>query len=505
MIKKRFIKKIVIIVAAIELFIFSTAIADGFYAFSLREASRCAKDGKFSKEVMQLAGITRIIGMVSDQGNDIILIGKKVPGLPEASLDDLVVALQARLIYDQWPEVSIDPTEDSLTSGVQKVTFRGGLEGTEFGRDFLLNDLILKKYSLEMIRSLKSVPSYKSLCADLIKTSLENSGVEVDRINWLRQQDFQNKATGLYDRNINTEESSQTRFWFTPMEPYQFISREGVFCIKELRLNVKQEIIYSRSPSDEQHGFQSAGDLFSSSFTENFYQMATLYPLLKRLKILYDLVAVAEGIRNFQNTFDLSFLLKEYPLKNTDTPKEVEFFQVFGMLERSDKRPHFIQISGGVKFEMELKWLNYGDVTPLKKIILETRPSPNAVSWQIPLEQWEMPNSSDIKDILTQINKSDFSKIDNVGMVVFVQSLSLSGPGEKTFGHMKKFSGFSPPPPPAPSTLSTPRIEYFSGVSMKMDVNEKSFEKNNSDDLKSLRDRTLKIKPKTDSLLWDTE
>lgn len=313
----------------------------------------------------------------------------------------------------------------------------------------------------------------------------------------------------LHGRSIESEESSQTRFWFTPMEPYQFVAREGVFCIKELRLCVKQERITAHPTTSQQKnnslGLEKAGGLFAKQFTEHFYEVANSQPLLKRLKILYDLVAVAEGIRALEDRLDLSYLLKKYPVSPAKTPQNYEFIQIFGFVERADKQQHIIRISGGIKFVTELKWLNYGDFTPLKKIVLQTRPSPSALSWALPLNSWQMPNSQDLQKISHPKRESQPPKREDPGTTVSTQSFLLGPPGDSQSDSRKKFWGFPPPPPPPPLPVLHPKIEYVSGVSMDIDVKEESFKKDTSGELKKLREDILKSKPDKDSLFYDMD
>jgi len=331
-----------------------------YIAYSLREAQRLSREGNSKNhELAKLGGMTRIVGMVHDrQGKDVILVGRKVDGQAEALLNDLVVALRARLLFDEWPLVSIDPTK----TGRQEVNFRGRIADTQFGMDFLNCDIILKKYSLELLTPVDAVQSYKTLCVNNIKNQIKAEGAEVVGVHWLSPD----SARKLQGKSIQAEENLQTRFWFYPLEPTRFVAREGVFCIKELRLGVMSELDYANK--NEPASLQSSGEAFAKQFTENFQSVTSTHPLLKRLKVLYDLVAVAEGIKNLQDRPDFTYLLKQYEMPAVLTPKEHDLIQLFALVERSDGIQHALQISGGIEFSTELKWLNYGDVTPLRDI-----------------------------------------------------------------------------------------------------------------------------------------
>ena len=373
-----------------------------FVAYSLREADRRARENTArNDELMLLGGMTRICGIVYDDGaKDVILVGKIVAGQASATLDDLVVALRARLRDEQWPTVSIDPTKDTPRNGLQKVTFLGGLDGTEFGSSFLQSDIVLKEYSLERLQSTSNVPSFRSLFTQTLKERLRAEGKEINRVQWLTANQFAEASRNLLGRPVQDDKSYQCRFWFYPREPLLLQVRGGVFCIKELQLTVEAQITQGSDrksrPSGRPGDVEKAAVLFSQRFSGGLHEVSVRHPVLKRLKILYDLVAVAQGIRELK-AWEPGFLLQRYRLPRVETRRNYEFVQMYGLFERSDGLQHVVHLSGGVQFRTEIKWLNSGNVGRLKDVVLKTRPSRNALSWQLPLEGWDFPNRQDLK------------------------------------------------------------------------------------------------------------
>lgn len=464
-----------------------------YIAFSLREAQYRLQFVNEDHSLHDLGGITRVIGMVYDrQGGDIILVGRAIKDLPKARFDDLVVALRTRLIYDKWPMVSIDPTEETIKTGLQKVNFGGSIEKTSFGNDFLNCDIILKNYSLELVPQIDSVPSYKYLCFNSIKSQIEKEGAQIISTRWLSADSVKN----LYGKNVKMGESYQTRFWFFPLEPFRFVAREEVFCIKELRLGVKLQLIHtnkngSMNIDDESNTIIKSGRLFSIKFTDHFPEMTEAYPLLKRLKILYDFVAVAEGIRNIEHRPDLEFLLHKYKVPPVRTKDNHELVEIFAVVDRSDKLKHAIQISGGIQFRTELKWLNYGDVIPLKEIVIKSRPSPNTLIWTLPLESWNMPNSNDLETgkVSLKNSKLDSTIKDDIGFTITTQSCIVYEDDKIISDNTKRFQGFLPPPPPPPQELG--------GVDI--DIKPSFLEKK----LDTLKTRVIESRTSKDSLFWN--
>jgi len=475
-----------------------------YVAFSLREAQRLVQSGGKKNSVLQsLGGITRIVGVVHDrEGKDVVLVGRKVKGQPDARFDDLVVALHNRLILpeDEWPLVSIDPTPATHKTGRQAVSFKGGIAGTPFGKDFLDCDILLKKYSLELISPVAAVPSYKTLCLNKIQEQIKFKGQTVVQVRWLSPA----STRDLHGKSIQAEESLQTKFWFYPLEPMRFDAKSGVFCIKELRLGVAAQFYYADKKgqplANQSIGIKLAGEAFAKQFTENFQRMTSAYSTLKRLKILYDLVAVAEGIRNLQDRPDFTYLLKSYEALATPMLKEYELIQLLALVERSDGMQHAIQISGGIDFKMEMKWLNYDDVAPLRDVVLKSRPRPEALTWILPLESWKMPNSDDLKLETVSSNKQSSTKSEkDPGFSLTTQSFILGEDNRNVSDQTKKFFGFPPPPPPPPAATAAPRIEYaqsLGGIDIAPEPQGKPA------DLKKLRDSILKSRPSKDSLSY---
>jgi len=490
-----------------------SALTQSYVAFSLREAQRLVQHGeKVSFTLFSLGGITRVIGMVHDwEGGDIILVGRVVNGQPEAHLDDLVVALRTRLLYNEWPVVSIDPTTETPKTGRQVVNFRGGIAGTQFGKDLLDCDIILKKYSLELLPPIGSVPSYKSLCLGNLKDRIEAEGTRVVEVRWFSPDSSKN----FHGCSIRAGESYQTRFWFYPLDPIRTVARkeEGVFCITELRLGISAELEYvsrdGTALTDQSIAIYRIGELFSNQFTEHFREMVSKYPLLKRLKILYDLVSVAEDIRDLKNTGylkhgpDLAYFLKEYRVSPVQTRKEYDLIEMLAVVERSDGLRHAVQISGGIEFKRELKWLNWGVVGPLREIVLKTRPTHEALSWTLPLEDWKMPNSEDLDSHLDSKQKyrnlPTHTPREKPGCSVFTQSFVLGPVGEVPSDAEKKFYGFPPPPPSPTFTVNAPRIEHLqstSGVSISPDF------KWEEEDLDELKKQIQESRPSEDLPYW---
>jgi len=152
--------KVSIIFTLLTLFMSGSLYAAEYVAFSLKVAQEHIEAGdgsdwrKKQPEVFYLGGITKICGLVYDRkSNDLILVGQQDPKRPILTLDDFVVALRSRFLYNEWPVVSIDPTPETKKTKMQRVRYEGGVENTAFGLDMFDADLRLKKIALGLLES----------------------------------------------------------------------------------------------------------------------------------------------------------------------------------------------------------------------------------------------------------------------------------------------------------------------------------------------------------------
>ncbi len=449
-----------------------TVIRDGsIVAFSLKEAQAILQKEKPGAvpEVFNLGGITRIAGMVIDRANDdIILIGKKLSELPEARFDDLIVALKARLVHNDLPSVSIDPTEETYKTGMQEIRFGGKIENTSFGNDLLECDILLKKYSLDLARQIQNINSYRKLLIDHEISVLREQGVNVKEVNRMDPD----SVKFLYGTGLENETNNQVRFWFNYKKPYIVRIRGNVFCLMLLDIVIEKELLnpdsirYENSPADF-----LPGDQFAASFSNNYYRICELYPVLNKLKLLYDMTAIAEGLKKTDNTPDISFLLNDYRIDSLETPDKFELIKECTVIKRDDGKTNLIQLSGGIESSVEVEWLNAGDISYLEKIVLNSRPQRNSLYWRIPLDEWKMPNSNGISTVSKSADKKSVNGCYvNASNVLLDENSSI------------KFNGFSP----SQKLLDPVKTK---GVQMEMVIDTSAIVFDES--LKSVRDKIL--------------
>jgi len=509
------------VLLAVEMFTPScTQVQEGpIKAFSLREANHRLEQGMTSnKELNTLGGITRFAGMVFDRDtSDLILVGKVLKDQPEVTLDDLAVALRCRLQRDQYPLVSIDIVESTGKTGMQEVRFQGGIENTTFGKDFFESDIILKRYSLDLMKAVSDVRSYLKLYEEAIRKRMANEGHSVDKVNWLSPEESEKLVQEFIDKTAKESEAVQSRFWFYPLDEYSYVvEKDDVYVIEELQLGVRAEIVfhsgYDSSGKKISETKDEIGEQFASDFTKYYRKVCSEYPSLKRLKVLFDIVAISDGIANLgKDRPALDYLLNKHPIQRVDTPKTYPLLNRVGMFNGKNNTSTLVQLSGGVELKTILLALKDGDPSALKKAVLLSRPNERSLSWSLPLDEWKMPNDEpsslqqrQSKTIIPRTAKEE----NKLGMSLTRQGYVFGGLPKGTSRPELKFNGFPFPAPIKPLLVPPPAkitMKKLRGVDIGIGVKEESFKKDTSGELKKLRDDVLKSKPDKDSLFYDVD
>jgi tetratricopeptide (TPR) repeat protein len=438
--------------------------ADALKAFSLREANRLVKEGKTdAPDLANLGGITRIVGMVFDRDtSDVILIGKVRGDMPPASLDDLVVALRSRLAKPQYPKVSIDMVEETAKTGMQQVRFEGGIEETQFGGDFLDSDVILKLYSLDLLRRVQGVDPYLKLYEAAVTEEMAAQNHPVEQVTWLSEEESAKAIERYVGKTASDNKTVQSRFWYYVREDESFIvEQDDVYAIEELRLGVKAETIQYRDSNatgkESKEARDQVGEEFAKQFSDRFWQISEENPVLRRLKVLFDLVCVAEGIAHLDKERpNLDHLLKDYRVAALDTPRQYRLVQRVGEFRGKDDVAQLVQLSGGIDLEAILLALEDGDVSALKIAVLLSRPDTNALCWDLPLDQWKMPNDQPPQAASADSNSGTKTKIQpkELGFTITLQKFIFDP--QRSGGSGLEFRGFPTPQPVKPLVSPDP-------------------------------------------------
>ncbi|MBM3501895.1 MAG: hypothetical protein FJX74_24850, partial [Armatimonadetes bacterium] len=339
-------------------------------AFSMREACERVRSGeRQNAELMLLGGVTRLVGVVHDSGSgDVVLVGQVTAADRKLALEDLVVALRAVLVHDEWPMVSIDKTPETAATGRQIVRFGGGIENSSFGRDLTEADITLKKMALGHLPVEElGASSYFANLSRYIQTE----GPSADRVS--------------------------CRFWFYPADAERALSgRQGVFVIKELRVGARAEILSAvvggRPVTDLSRISSHPAEEFASGLTRSYEALARSRPELARVKGLYYALAAARGIESLDVRPAMAYWLTDFPVRPVTT---LTHYPLLKRESGPQSEGGGFTLSGGVQLKALVVRLSEGDVTALRDIVLNARPGPRALTWRVPLGAWAVPGAAD--------------------------------------------------------------------------------------------------------------
>src|ERR1017187_9266032 len=353
----------------------SAAPLGGLIAFSLKEAEAHlsiyktrADWRRLEPELFVLGGITRLEGLVVDrEAGDVILIGHAEADDPPVTLDDVVVALRARLIHEAWPVVSIDPPPglpSNLQPGdLETVRFEGGIENTQFGADLLDADHRLKRMHLGI--SATGVPRFKS---------------GLDR--WTERY---RTTESLRNGTV------QTRLWFEPIED-RVIVRDDVVELGQMSVGVFSEVLsvyVDNHPIEATTYHDDDGVAFAKDLTAAFDSIASAHPTIARVRGLQTVVAVIAGLERVEAFPSLNYWLHEYAVRKVETLSNVRT-----LVHVADGSP--VALVGGVLLRAIAYNLNSGDVSALGQAVRITRPNSATLTWRFVVGQLIVPLSPNL-------------------------------------------------------------------------------------------------------------
>ncbi len=476
----------------------SLAVADKemFWAYSMREAVSAWRGHQTpaTPDWEHFVGITRFVAAVH-LGDDVILIGRRgggEAGEVKASLDDFSVALKAAL-KGLTPSVSIDPTLETERTGLLAVHYGGDIENTQWGLDFANADIYLKMYSLNQVHPLPNIVPYRDMLAEDEMANLRGQGVSVDNVEWVDAKSLRQAKPNLEGQPIAKESVYQEKFWFTPKSRPRLAKDQGVMCIAELQLAVRRQWLGEQAVPPG-----SVGERFANSLSQAGKALAAQHAAVARLKILYDLYAIAMDIAKAGPRDYLLDMAEHYPIKKIQTPQNYPMTVQFGLPRRQDGVVQVIRLSGGVSFPAEIEWLNGGDISPLRDIVAKTRPRADSLAWPLPLQGWNMPNAQDLElpHISAPLPRPP-------GFVTTVQSFTLSSTANTLANSVIKPSLFQamggfPAQAFTPAAINPLRFEVqtnLGGVSMAMPDDDLSSVTDHTGGLLLQRNQALQLRP----------
>ncbi len=368
------------------------ALRSAFSAGEIDEKHEASSSSLYDREqgleVLRLGGMTRIHGLVLDpKTGDAIVVGQYVPGRAALTLDDLVVALRARLVRNEWPAVSIDPPKKRDARRKHTVRFEGGVDNTPFGQTLFDADYLLKRISLKKISS--GVPEVKS--------------------HWALASQYASKSRAKSRSVFN-------RFWFYPIASSVAV-RENVAAIRGLEMGVHRELmgakINGKTIDDLSKFKDQAAEEFVAQLREHYDELAVMHPSFRRLQQLNELVALTHSVQSMKPQPDLSWWLDHYRIQSRRTPTTVDELSQQETVSSSYGYTRRHTMSGGVQLRALARRVKAGDACALRDAVLKTRPGSDALCWEFAVADWvvSLPtttSSASSRDAIQQFMYAQF-------------------------------------------------------------------------------------------------
>jgi hypothetical protein len=278
-------------------------------AYSLKAAETKARQAEGERafrqhevDVWRLAGITKPFALVLDRAaGDIILVGE-TGARGELTLDDLAVALRARLLH---PDAGLGVTigrPDSTHPNLCAVRFFGDIETTRFGEICLDAHRLMEGMAL---------------------------GLEDPRISGLRSYADLVAEAAAEERSPATEVIP--RLWFYPADVRLQVRRDMVL-LENLRVALYCEAMHAQVDGKPvvdaaQFRYPPLED-FARGVSEKYTELAAIHDQFANLEGLYRLLALAKGLAELEEKPALTYWLERYRLALVETPTQVPALRV---------------------------------------------------------------------------------------------------------------------------------------------------------------------------------
>lgn len=350
--------------------------AKTFIAFSLKAAEAKIKKAqeqgqdfhKACPEVCHLGYMTKPIGLVFEPVSaDTIIIGER-NNAGRLMLDDFVSALRALRLYGKYPAITIDPEGGNPQAKWHIVNMAGGIEHSRFGRVFFESDYLLKKIALNLAQI--RLPRFKTQYRLMIE---------------------KRKKGAVF-----------SRFWFNPRAVDISVSENAVL-INRYPLEVSSETLSPKHIQDD------AAIEFARSFSQRFDEFAEEMPVFEDLRNLQRWVGIAHSIKHMDFSPDLNFWLRDYGIQKVQIPGKVRALSnVYGDLDS------VIRVSGGVEsifLDLRLKAGDAAALSDLADLVINSRPSQDALTWDFPLQELKSSAPIELKADISEIERFFYAGI----------------------------------------------------------------------------------------------
>jgi hypothetical protein len=391
--------------------------------------------------LLGLCGITRVSGYVEDRKHrDLILVGEVQQSAPALHTEDLAVALrsawlkygvrQGKQLYYQSPGCSIDPDP----AVIQRLKDLGDAEvsGSAAMQQQMQQwcDICSEPQRVRVLGIPFDTHFAKAMVdADYLMKRLVDGSVTLDIAGFTSLTDI-TLAVAKADFEKGVPSSipalSLNRFWFYPGKP-EFLDQDGLITLATCPV-----VLLTEEEHLTREGISGKGKpdplaaRFARSFSAHYPDIAQKQSIYQELEGLFRFYALANALRYQKTQADLSYLLEQFPVPAAAVDRSFPGMSRVSYFENRrdvpggyEFRAFWMPTCGGVAMDYQIGPANFKQApararlasgaaagkptrqptpapgprppaanprpqAPTKSQVLNARPSPNALYWDLP-------------------------------------------------------------------------------------------------------------------------
>jgi hypothetical protein len=374
----------------------------------------CVPNGSCSPELFQLAGLSRLEGMIIDRtNNDLILYGRSSGNSPPLNLDDLVIALQHawlkfakrndNVVETMSPGCSIDPFPENIRA-LEAIDQQTHPRTSLAEQEKQLEMWRLECEKPQAVRVL-GIPFNSHFAKVMVQADYDlkrladgSDVLDLPGFVSITDEYIDQAQTALSEQKpIALPGSILNRFWLYPGEN-TYEEADDAFFIKRSPVTLQTELMHSNAKGEISGAGVSdpSAGRFANDFTLLYERIEEDRAIYQELEGLFRFVAVATILKDRSERsapLNLGYLLDEYKVPEVKVETSLAGRHAVKEIQQTSedssgrREVHFwLRSCGGVDIALD-RWPvttsleQTGTLAALKAAILKAKPAPDALYW----------------------------------------------------------------------------------------------------------------------------
>jgi hypothetical protein len=311
---------------------------------SLKKFMEACKKDPGNQDVLNMYGLQRIEGYITDrENNDILIFAKEVENWPSTTLSDFIESLRNAVDSTTPPKCSLDPTVDGLNALNE---YWDTVDKDKFDTEYAAQQLGKQTCFISGV-SPKSHFASVMLDADYHMKKVSQGVVKLDSVK---------SALDYVDESNYSEASGMSRFWFKLDDKYPYYEEsENLLRISKLPIQVLTQTtgIDENGQIVDVPGNNPIFNNFALDFSSHFKKSSQVVECYAGLDNIYHLQAITDALQkkelisNYDTIFQ--YFRQSFTIKPIDYPEGLDGIVSFKKLNFLDGSWLTLIISGGVE------------------------------------------------------------------------------------------------------------------------------------------------------------